>query len=633
MTIASLIVDVRANTVQLQKDVEQIHGTMDKLAGAAGKLGILLGATFTVGAVSNFARELLRMGDDIVRVADRTGLTTKEVQQLGFIASQSGSSIDDFTSALGQMQKRLGSGNDAALGALKQLNLNFDELKRMGPYQQLELIAAAVAKIADPMRQAQIQTDLFGKGGMAILPALKAEFAALGDATPLMSDRTVRALDAAGDAFERFQLTVKVAVAESYNYARQGFDALIAFGMRFHAAFLDMTAGMLELAAKIPGAARLVPDLQAKIDGLRQSGQWWRDAATGMATATDQTTAAVGRLIEPVDRLEKAHTKTTTTVDAATKAQRRFEASVLRWPQMMTGNAIPSLDGMTQTFVKFGDVVDGVINNTGQDISLLLTSGMMGPADMLGNVLTSNTIPAIGNMTFKMEAAEVKTVTWRQNVDELATAFGTLGQIGGEGLGSVARGIGVMISGFSVALKGVDSFKDGLKSLKAGDTLSGITGIISGIGGIVGAAQAAIGAVKALWNWARGGEEGVKVNPARDSWFNDHGGLAGVNEGAMNAGLSWEDTESLAKGVFAAHTMDQFNAATSRYRDMGLPGFKTGTGGRFIDFGDGTPVMLHGRERVQTEREAGGMDLANELRDLRNDLPRMIRDAVLLVPA
>lgn len=40
-----------------------------------------------------------------------------------------------------------------------------------------------------------------------------------------------------------------------------------------------------------------------------------------------------------------------------------------------------------------------------------------------------------------------------------------------------------------------------------------------------------------------------------------------------------------------------------------LPGFATGTGGQYLDFGSGTPVMLHGRERVMTEKEAQGGNL------------------------
>lgn len=46
----------------------------------------------------------------------------------------------------------------------------------------------------------------------------------------------------------------------------------------------------------------------------------------------------------------------------------------------------------------------------------------------------------------------------------------------------------------------------------------------------------------------------------------------------------------------------------------GLPGFARGTQGQFVDFGAGTPVMLHGRERVVTDEEqretgSGGLTL------------------------
>lgn len=37
-----------------------------------------------------------------------------------------------------------------------------------------------------------------------------------------------------------------------------------------------------------------------------------------------------------------------------------------------------------------------------------------------------------------------------------------------------------------------------------------------------------------------------------------------------------------------------------------VPGFATGTGGKFLDFGSGTLAMLHGRERVMTPGEGGG---------------------------
>ena len=78
------------------------------------------------------------------------------------------------------------------------------------------------------------------------------------------------------------------------------------------------------------------------------------------------------------------------------------------------------------------------------------------------------------------------------------------------------------------------------------------------------------------------------------------------------------------------------------------PGFQHGTGGRFVDFGAGTHVVLHRRERVVTEaegrREAADVSgLRRELIDIRRalerqdaDLPfrlgKAVRDAVVGMP-
>jgi hypothetical protein len=58
-----------------------------------------------------------------------------------------------------------------------------------------------------------------------------------------------------------------------------------------------------------------------------------------------------------------------------------------------------------------------------------------------------------------------------------------------------------------------------------------------------------------------------------------------------------------------------------------LPGFAGGTHGRLLDFGEGTPVMLHGREGVVTEGDAragsgGAGGVLAELQALRGEMAR-----------
>lgn len=80
--------------------------------------------------------------------------------------------------------------------------------------------------------------------------------------------------------------------------------------------------------------------------------------------------------------------------------------------------------------------------------------------------------------------------------------------------------------------------------------------------------------------------------------------------------------------------------------DRGGPGFAVGTAGRFLNFGAGTRVTLHGRERIETAAEGaanaraaegGKMDLLagfeSALQDQTRAIVRGVRDAVILATA
>src|SRR4051812_33297324 len=100
MTIASLIVDVAANTVKLTQDVEKIQGQLTKVDTFAQNLKASLAGAFTIGAATAFVSELIDMGDNIQRLADKTSLSIEQVQRLSYVAMQSGVSMDGMVSAV-----------------------------------------------------------------------------------------------------------------------------------------------------------------------------------------------------------------------------------------------------------------------------------------------------------------------------------------------------------------------------------------------------------------------------------------------------------------------------------------------------------------------------------------------------
>ena len=268
------------------KKVQKVGESVKGLGGSLGQVNGLLetfGVGLSIGAVVAFGKSVLDLADNIVKVSDRTGLATDDVQRLQFIAEQSGNSIDDLAGSISKLQVRLADGK--AKAGIEALGLNFKKIREESPYDALSDVAEAIGKIENPTLRAQRAVEVFGKAGTEILPTLVANFKQLGQEAPVMSDGTVKALDAAGDAINKFGATLKVWAAESYNYARGFFDKLVAGVYAMVGKLYENAAGLAALAAKLPGASKLGID-QSFVAGLKESAVWYGNVAKAMETTT-----------------------------------------------------------------------------------------------------------------------------------------------------------------------------------------------------------------------------------------------------------------------------------------------------------------------------------------------------------
>lgn len=298
--------DVPRDIQKIADAAKNARGATESWTGQLNGLIGTLGVGLSAGAVVGFAKSLLDMGDELVRVADRTGLTTTEVQKLNFIAGQSGNNIDDLTGAIGKLQKNLLTGDQGAVTAVKALGLNLEELKSASPYEQMEQIATAIEKIPDPASRATIAMELFGKGGAVILPTLVSQFKQLGAEAPVMSDKTVRALDAAGDSLAKFGLQIKVVAAESYNFAGQLFDRLTALAYDSASSILKFVAGFLEIEQHIPGVTTAFNKLGISTDGIRRQAQEYSDTASLLVSHLSDQEVAVRNTAKAITDFEPA---------------------------------------------------------------------------------------------------------------------------------------------------------------------------------------------------------------------------------------------------------------------------------------------------------------------------------------
>jgi len=137
-----------------------------KIAGlGAAVLAPMLGAAKAFGS----------MGDQVAKMAKRTGLSVEALSELKFVASQAGTSIEALETGFRRMQRSIydaGRGLSTQTDALADLGLKYKDLKGLAPEKQFKLLAEAISRVEDPTRKAALAQALFGRAGTQLLPMM-----------------------------------------------------------------------------------------------------------------------------------------------------------------------------------------------------------------------------------------------------------------------------------------------------------------------------------------------------------------------------------------------------------------------------------------------------------------------------
>lgn len=268
---------------ELQKQPDGIKGILNSLSPLAGAFGIAFSATAIIG----FGKEVLADADALVKMSDKTGEAIEPLQRLKYTAEQSGNSFEQITGAVTQMQNRLASGDGSAIGALKELGLTFDQLRGKSPGEQFKLIAAEVARIPDPMERTRVAIDLFGKTGAEVMPTILADFKALGDEAPVMSEKAVRAFDSIGDAASRGWTIAKNVVGESVGTAIDAYQRLGAAGTALVTGdFSRIPKILIDIETELPKVEKPITQLAYSMKGLQISTKDYNEIAETLTRRT-----------------------------------------------------------------------------------------------------------------------------------------------------------------------------------------------------------------------------------------------------------------------------------------------------------------------------------------------------------
>ena len=190
--------------------IDRLPAAAEKSTGAMAKLGQGFTQAFAAFTVAGLAErgisalisvggQALKAAGDIADLADKTGLSIRTLQEMSFVAGQTGTTIEAFSNASLELGVRLARGGTGVTQAVKDLGLELKTLQGLSPSEQFNEMADALGNIENPQERARLALEVFGKSAKEILAALEQDYNRLRVAAPGMADSNVLALDRLGD--------------------------------------------------------------------------------------------------------------------------------------------------------------------------------------------------------------------------------------------------------------------------------------------------------------------------------------------------------------------------------------------------------------------------------------------------
>jgi len=194
---------------ELADATQQAERNTGGLTGAFGQLFAAFEASSIVNrlvsAVFDFGRQAVTTAGTLVDLSNKTGLSTETIQRMQFVAKQSGTDMTVFADAAFKMGVNVSEGTKKARDGAEALGLSWKDLRAASPDAQFEMVVQALERMEDPQKRNEAAVALFGKTAKEILPAIVDGYTKVAKEATVAGDAQVRALDAAGDAWDRWK--------------------------------------------------------------------------------------------------------------------------------------------------------------------------------------------------------------------------------------------------------------------------------------------------------------------------------------------------------------------------------------------------------------------------------------------
>lgn len=181
MTIAELAVRVSADMQQFEKATTGMGQKLQTLGKQVSNAGMSMtkwvtGPILAAGTgLFALAQKTANAGDEVQKMALRTGFSTETLSELRHVAALSGTSIEQLETGVKRMSRVIVDaerGMESSTRAFDALGVSVEDLMALSPEDQFVKLASALADVEDDTLKAALAQEIFGRAGTQLLPML-----------------------------------------------------------------------------------------------------------------------------------------------------------------------------------------------------------------------------------------------------------------------------------------------------------------------------------------------------------------------------------------------------------------------------------------------------------------------------
>lgn len=174
ISIGDALLKVGVDKKDFDRDMKGIGASLKKHQKAIG-IGMMAMGAAIVGVATKSVLDFAKMGDEIAKMAKRTGFSTIALSELRHAAELSGASLQSLEKASRTLSGTILDANyglESYVRAFDKLGLSYEDLAKMKPEQQMMIVLEALAGLTSESERAALAADLFGRAGTQLLPML-----------------------------------------------------------------------------------------------------------------------------------------------------------------------------------------------------------------------------------------------------------------------------------------------------------------------------------------------------------------------------------------------------------------------------------------------------------------------------